>query len=89
MKTQDPKYDIEDGRLVNAATRVPIPEDEPIFILRAQDRRAAATLWEYWHDCVNLVHRNAVYKRLTAFRDFAERSHPERMKEPDTAEREA
>ena len=31
MKTQDPKYDIEDGRLVNAATRIPIPEDEPIL----------------------------------------------------------
>ena len=84
MKTQDPKYDIEDGRLVNAVTRVPIPEDEPIFILRAQDGHAAPTLWNYWHDCKNLAHRNVVYARLVAFRVFAEKSHPERMKEPDT-----
>ena len=82
-KTQDPKYDIEDGRLINAATGEPIPDDEPVFIMRAKDRRAAVTLSNYRARCKDDQHVAAVGKRVFEFDDYAKR-HPELMKEPDT-----
>lgn len=82
-KTQDPKYDIEDGRLINAATGEPIPEDEPIFILRAKDRKALDTLAHYFRQCRNANHILAVSKRILHFVGFS-KQYPERMKEPDT-----
>ena len=83
MTTQDPKYDIEDGRLVNAITRIPIPQDEPIFIFRAQDRHAVHFLRQYWWICKNEMHKEQVYACLCEMQAFAEK-YPERMKEPDT-----
>lgn len=82
MKTQDPKYDIENGRLVNAVTRVPIPEDEPIFILRAKDENARGAIDAYIHMCSNGAHIEAVIDRYKEFWQFATKHH-ERMKEPD------
>ena len=82
-KTQDPKYIIIDGVLANASTRQVIPEDEPVFIIRAQDVWAAETLIVYRDLCENPAHQQAVDNRIMDFCDFAENK-PERMKEPDT-----
>lgn len=98
----DPKYQIEvihvqkpgaaDGatetcaRLVNRATGKPIPHDEPVFILRGQDYRAALAISQYANACIVEPsadsHQAAVLGRHDEFMAFAEK-HPERMKWPD------
>ena len=90
VKTQDPKYDIEidasgpeTARLVNAATGKPIPDDEPIMIWRAQDKKAVGHIWNYADTCDNPTHCRIVEERAADFEAFAA-EHPERMKEPDT-----
>jgi hypothetical protein len=93
--TQDPKYDIcsvsdpsfpheqPTMKLCNAQTGTPIPDDEPVFILRAKDRHAVAVLQGYHALCSPGAHAAAVYDRMEQFNEFA-LVHPERMKEPDT-----
>lgn len=93
FKTQDPKYDIEVlldesgevhvSRLVNAATGIPIPEDEPIMLLRAKDKHALPTIYDYAERIADPEHGNAVFARAQEFHNFRERF-PELMKEPDT-----
>lgn len=80
---QERKYKIEDGRLVRRADGVPVPEDEPLFILRAQDRNALPVLVAYNAICQNLEHNANVTKSIKDFTDFRN-SNPERMKEPDS-----
>lgn len=88
--TTDPKYQIEvrdsHAQLVNAATGVPIPSDEPVFIFRAKDLRALKAIDRYREDVSdggNAAHANAVAVRCEDFARFRKR-HPDRMKEPDT-----
>jgi hypothetical protein len=82
---QESKFAAVDGRLVNRATGVPIPDDEPVFVLRAKDRRALAALRAY-RDCgLTEAHAQAVSAQIRQFERFAT-EHPERMTEPDTAE---
>lgn len=81
--TQDPKYDVENGMLVNAATGKPIPADEPVFILRAKDIHAIDTLYYYRNACENSDHAAAVEQRIEEFEDFTN-THLGFMKEPDT-----
>lgn len=81
---QEPKYDAVDGRIVNRATGVPIPDDEPVFVLRAKDANAARTLRAYHMNCHDPKHRAVVARRIADFERFAE-DHPDRMKQPDTA----
>lgn len=82
--TQEPKYTVssKDGRLVNRATGKPIPDDEPVFVLRAQDIHALPTLHAYLSLVREIDQAAAVTNRITAFQDFA-LAHPDRMKEPD------
>lgn len=84
--SQEPKYttSAKDGRLVNRATGKPIPDDEPVFILRAQDVHAVEALQAYLESVDDVDHAGAVQARLDAFDAFAD-AHPERMKSPDTA----
>jgi len=87
LKTsQEPKYTTssKDGRLVNRASGKPIPDDEPVFVLRAQDVHALAALRGYMLLTDNPEHVSEVHKRIEAFEAFAA-AHPERMKFPDTA----
>lgn len=87
---QEPKYDVRYGKLVNRATGNPIPDDEPIMILRAQDIHARATVRRYVDLITNnegaaqTPHQKTCFGRYQSFVDFAHR-HPERMKTPDTA----
>ena len=95
-KTQDPKFFIEthaDDReqvfrphLVGQSG--PVPDDEPLFILRARDLNAVATLEAYLaqadlHNAAD-EHLEAVRMRINQFHAFAE-EYPDRMKIPDTA----
>jgi len=85
--TQDPKYDIEDGRLINASSGQPIRADEPIFIIRAKDRHALKTISNYADLCENESHQQAVWDRCLEFEEFALKN-PKKMNEPDTNHKE-
>ena len=76
------KYAIENGRLVKRSTGVPIPDDEPLFILRAKDSNALPTLMAYIAICFDLNHRELVMKSVLDFKEFSIK-HPELMAEPD------
>jgi hypothetical protein len=81
---QEPKYTTNaDGRIVNRASGNPIPDDEPVFILRAKDANAIKALRSYHMNCHNFAHRKIVAGRIADFERFAA-EHPERMKEPDS-----
>lgn len=80
---QDPKYEFLAGAVRNRHTGEIIPEDEPVFLFRARDARAAKALYRYYEDLPPGEHELAVLGRYEDFRQFAE-NHPERMKEPDT-----
>lgn len=79
----EPKYDIENGKIVNAVTREPIPDDEPIMIFRGKDVKARYAISAYMNNVENLRHWEAVGERFKDFSKFA-MDHPDRMKEPDT-----
>lgn len=81
--TQDPKYVIISNRLCVAATLEPIPEDEPLFIMRGKDRHAYATLDYYKGRCLDENHVATVDLRMLEFGEFHE-NNPGRMNEPDT-----
>lgn len=75
------KYKIKDGRIVKRKNEVPIPDDEPLFILRAKDRKALTTLVAYNMILDNLDQKAEVTKSINDFRDFQEKN-PEKMREP-------
>lgn len=77
------KYKIENNRLVRRSDGVPIPDDEPLFILRAQDIKALPILLAYRIICCDLAHIAGVVKSIEDFTKFRD-SYPERMKEPDS-----
>ena len=83
--TQEPKYTVRDGRIVTRATGTPIPDDEPVFVLRAKDRNAVYAIMHYRSSCLgNPEHYQAVDSRVGDFLQFAA-EHPLRMKYPDTS----
>lgn len=71
------------GRITVRATGKPIPDDEPIFILRASDVHAVDVLAHYTGLCEHDDHRVQADRVTEAFERFAE-THGTRMKEPDT-----
>lgn len=82
---QESKYKIDgvNERLVNRHTGLPIPDDEPLFVLRARDIHAVATLDFYaGFPGHSPEHRAAVEERINAFEEF-EAKYPDRMKQPD------
>jgi hypothetical protein len=83
LPSQEPKYGIRDGRIINRQTGAPIPDDEPLFVFRAKDRLAVRILTAYFSAIEDPEHARAVAARLEDFKRFA-REHPERMKDPDT-----
>ncbi len=83
-KMHERKYTInEDGKLVRRVDGVPVPDDEPLFILRAQDKNTLPVLLAYHIICQDLSHKANVVKSIKDFQTF-QNKHPERMKEPDT-----
>lgn len=85
-QSQEPKYTTSSkhGRLVNRSTGKAIPDDEPVFILRAQDMLALEALRAYLSSVIDPVHAAVVGSRFDDFSAFAA-THPDRMKMPDSA----
>jgi len=71
--------------LIKRSNEDPIPEDEPIFILRARDHLAIRTLQLYEElsvlDGCNSYQMSGLTRVLGAFRAWAD-EHPGLMKEP-------
>ncbi len=89
LQSQEPKYGIRKGRIVNRRTGEAIPDDEPIFVLRAKDRLAIRALTAYSSAVEDPQHAQAVAARIEDFKRFAQ-EHPERLKKPNTrSERQA
>lgn len=83
-RSQEPKYFInEKGRLTNRSTGKPIPDEEPVFVLRGQDKHAIEALAAYRASVSDPVHGMVVAQRIADFCAYAE-GYPERMKEPDS-----
>jgi hypothetical protein len=91
---QEPKYRIEthggerEPQIVNRKTDDAIPDDEPVFILRARDRLAIEAMRAYFKEADDDLdtpteHCQAIYARLKDFSDFR-KNNPSRMKTPDT-----
>lgn len=81
---QEPKYTTnEHGKLVNRQSGEVIPDDEPVMIFRARDKRAKAAIAYYLGFCEDKTHREAVRLRLFQFEHWFQ-ANPDRMKEPDT-----
>lgn len=82
--SQEPKYTVNGSAIINRASGEPIPADEPVFIFRARDKHACSMIGEYMQFCDDPAHIEAVQERFIQFGEWAD-THPERMKEPDTA----
>lgn len=84
LQQQESKYtsSSKDGRLVNRETGKPIPDDEPVFILRAQDVHALGAMRCYASLVAEIDQFHAVTERIKDFEAFA-KANPSRMKEPD------
>lgn len=83
LEFQEPKYDTRRGRIVNRETGKPIPGDEPIFIMRAQDPNAIVAMDYYMQLCKKATHKRQIKARVKQFAKFAN-DNPDRMKkEPD------
>lgn len=81
--SQSGKYDIENGRLVNAATRKPIPSHVPVFILIGNDMHARETIQFYRDKCEDVIQKTAVGAQLTAFVNYFN-SYSHNIKQPDS-----
>lgn len=81
---QEPKYEAKNNRIYNRASGEVIPDDEPIFILRARDLYSQNAIQHYLEVISSGTdHEKAVENRLLDFQRFS-KVHPERMKYPDT-----
>lgn len=85
-KEQEPKYTTNaEGRLINRVSGEPIPDDEPVFVLRAKDRYAVAALAGYGRSLdPSSAHWGAVNARFREFEDW-QIANPGKVREPDTA----
>lgn len=85
MRKLDNKFHLAGEQIVKTSNGEPIPEDEPVFIVRARDRLARWLLWFYHVLCI--IDRCTSYQmRLLreTRHDFAHfrRKQPDRMKQP-------
>lgn len=72
---RDNKYHIADGQLIKTSNGQPVPDEEPVFILRARDALAITTLEVYKQlaeedGTVPEEHINGVQEKIDAFRQF-------------------
>lgn len=72
------------GRITVRATGKPIPDDEPVFILRASDTHACDVLEHYLQFCECEGHAMAIEKVSEQFAAW-QIANPGRVKEPDTS----
>lgn len=81
----DGKFSTDGVNIFNTVSGEPIPEDEPLMLLRARDVNALAAMVMYYNECkengCNPLHMLGIQNRIDKFRKFSV-DHPERMKEP-------
>lgn len=70
-----------DGIISNSQTREPIPVHEPIFVIRAKDKNAIATIAYYAALCNSKLH-SSIVEGMNELHEFAVRN-PELMKDAD------
>ena len=75
------KYMIKNNQLVKRSNQVPIPDNEPLFILRAKDRKALAALTAYSMVVDSLDQKESIQKSVEDFRRFMAEN-PDLMGEP-------
>ena len=76
LTTQDPRYVINnDGKLCGAVDKEPIPQDEPVFILRANDPCAIYALAAYADNYMSrggdLNYAKQLADSIAKFQEFA------------------
>lgn len=85
-RSQEPKYDVnERGRLINRKSGVPIPDEEPVVVLRAKDPLTEQAIKAYMHaaEAHGLTDvASGMATQLQAGHAYRE-SYPERVKLPD------
>jgi hypothetical protein len=85
MRLIDKKFHIESEQIVKTSNGEAVPEDEPLFLLRARDRLAAPLLHVYGlmsiKDGCTAYHMDLLRVLVEEFEAFV-REHPERMKQP-------
>lgn len=85
MRKLDSKFSVDNDRILKHSNGEPIPDDEPVFILRARDRLALPLLRIYEQlsmiDGCNSYHFNSLKMSIERFESFR-RLHPEKMKQP-------
>lgn len=67
---QEPEYDILNDRLIERRTGQPIPEDEPVLIVRASEKGVLALICRYLMDCESGQKRVMAIKKSILFREF-------------------
>jgi hypothetical protein len=77
------KYKFEGGQIINLATNKPIPAEEPVFILRAQDATALPTMLQYIAQQQDGDHRHVVEALFLDFEQW-QIDHPQAVKRADT-----
>ena len=84
MRKIDEKFS-STGDIVKRSNGEVVPEDEPLFLIRARDRLAVKALLAYRvlsqeDGCID-YHFEHLDRDIEAFKKFRE-EHPERMKQP-------
>jgi len=89
MRVIDPKFHIEGEQIIKTSNGEPIPDDEPLILVRARDNLAVALLKAYLHLSVKANCTDyqilGVAERISAFERFAN-NNPKRMKSPGITE---
>ncbi len=84
MRKIDSKFHIESDQIISTTGRT-IPEDEPLFLLRARDYLALPLLKHYRELCVadgcTEYHLTGIDEVIQSFERFAQ-EHAERLKQP-------
>jgi hypothetical protein len=85
VRKLDGKFHIEGDQIVKSSSGEVLPEDEPLFLLRARDHLALRLLRLYRslsvEDGCNDFHLTGLDEVTTRFARFAA-EHPEQMKQP-------
>jgi len=81
------KFRLQNDQIINETTGKEIPEDEPVFLLRARDILAIHALCEYRKACIYFgcppEHISGITEAIDSFNFFPGRF-PPRMKAPGT-----
>jgi len=88
MRKIDGKFRIENEKIIHPSG-TEVPEDEPLFLLRARDQFSLEVLKSYLkickaHKCTS-YHIKGIIRTMDEFGKF-KREHPERMKQPGITE---